>query len=85
LVLLWLAIPAAADEPKLLPEDAPTFQLRARIAAQGGQALAGKKFFFRLSDPSKPAPTTADKWNDWLKFGPELAQSPAGLARSATI
>jgi hypothetical protein len=76
LVLLSLAVPgAAAAQTKLLPEDAPTFQLRARVVAQGSQAPAGKKFTFRLSGPGNPVSTTGDGWSDWLKFGREQVEA----------
>src|SRR5262245_31760070 len=75
LVLLSLAVPgAAAAQTKLLPEDAPTFQLRARLVSQGGQAPAGKKFTFRLPGPGMPVSTMADGWSDWLKFGREQVE-----------
>jgi hypothetical protein len=76
LVLLSLAVPAAAAaQTKLLPADAPTFRLRARVTSQGGRGPAGKRFAFRLPGPGKPVSTAGDDWSDWLTFGPEQVEA----------
>lgn len=50
-------------------EQVPTFQLRARVAAIGGQKPDGKKFAFRFSNVPGAAVTMAGgDWSDWLKF-----------------
>jgi hypothetical protein len=50
-------------------EDVPTFQLRARIVTQGGQAPPAKKFVFRLEVPKSPPQTVfGGDWSPWLTF-----------------
>src|SRR2546423_3519030 len=53
----------------MLTEDVPTFQMRARIVKQGGQAPPAKKFVFRLEVPKSPPQTAfGGDWSEWMTF-----------------
>jgi hypothetical protein len=59
---------ALAGQSGLRPEEAPTFQLRARVASVEGKEPAGRKFAFRLGVPGAAAKSEGKEWSEWLKF-----------------
>lgn len=69
-VLLGVLSASSAGQPKpLKPDDAPTFQLRARVVSLASKPPDGKKFKFQLSVPAPTAAAAGSEWSDWLKFG----------------
>ncbi|HEX8650598.1 MAG TPA: beta-galactosidase trimerization domain-containing protein [Pyrinomonadaceae bacterium] len=56
--------------------DVPTFQLRARIVRQSGQAPPPKKFVFRLEVPkSPPQNAMGGEWSPWMTFARSDAEA----------
>jgi hypothetical protein len=56
--------------------DVPTFQLRARIIKQSGQAPPPKKFVFRLEVPkSPPQNAMGGDWSPWMTFARPEAEA----------
>ena len=71
LLLLW-GMAAGAD---LKPEDVPSFQLRARVLAVGGQEPGEKKLALHLDVPNVSSTAAGKEWSDWMKFGPAQAEA----------
>src|SRR4051794_37930482 len=57
-------------------QDVPTFQMRARIVTQSGQAPPAKKFVFRLEVPKSPPVTVmGGDWSEWMTFARSDAET----------
>jgi hypothetical protein len=69
-IVALLALCAVVAHAALLPEQAPTCQIRARVVSFGGKEPAQQNFSFALAGvPDASATAAGSGWSDWMPFG----------------